>query len=75
MVRIKTPSAGPSSDIIEPWMSVSNEHQYWIQPRSRVTSISTGVQTEGEDRSEKTASPASGNSRTSTSPHAGIENG
>ena len=75
MVHIKTPSAGPSSDIIEPWMSVSNEHQYWIQPRSRVTSISTGVQTEGEDRSEKTASPASGNSRTSTSPHAGIENG
>ena len=75
MVRIKIPSAEPSSDIIEPWMSVSNEHQYWIQPRPRVTSVSTGVQTEGE---EKTPSPASGSPRTSSSPqhpHAGIENG
>ena len=78
MVRIKIPSAEPSSDIIEPWMSVSNEHQYWIQPRPRVTSVSTGVQTEGEDGSKKTASPASGSPRTSTSPqhpHPGIQNG
>ena len=76
MVRVKTLSARPSSDTIEPWMSVSNEHQYWIQPRPRVMSVSTGVQTEDEDGSETTASPASGSPRTSTSPqhpHPGIK--
>ena len=76
MVRVKTPSAGPNSDIIEPWMSVSNELS-WTQPRPRVTSVSTGVQTEGENRSEKAESPVSGSSRTSSSPqhpHDGIGN-
>ena len=82
MVCIKTPSAGPNSDIIEPWMSVSQDkeqfEQSWIQPRPRVVSVSTGVQTEGEDGSEKTTSPASVSPRTSSSPqrpHAGIGNG
>ena len=78
MVRIKTPLAGPNSDIIEPWMSISNEHS-WTQPRPRVMSVSTGVQTEGEDGSEKTTSPAaSGSLTTLSSPqhlHAGIGNG
>ena len=76
MVGLKTPSAGPNSDIIEPWMSVSNE-QSWTQPRPRVMSVSTGVQTEGEDGSEKTTLPASGSPTTSSSPqhpHDGIGN-
>ena len=76
MVRIKVPSTGPSSDIIEPWMSVSQDkeqfEQSWIQPRPRVTSVSTGVQTEGEDGSEKTTLPASLTPRTSSPLHAGI---
>ena len=103
MVRFITPSAAPSGYSIEPWMSVANEYQYWMQPRPRViepwmsvsqdkeqfeqslvqqrprvTSVSTAVQTEleGEDGSEKTASPASGTPRTPSSfqhPHAGID--
>ena len=66
MVHGKVPSAGPSSNIIEPWMSVSQGkeqfEQSWLQPRPRVMSVSTGVQT------EKTTSPASGSLTTSSSP-------
>ena len=61
-----------SADTIEPGMSVSQDkeqfEQSWAQPRPRVMSISTSVQTEGEDESEKTTSPASGNPRTLSSP-------
>ena len=57
MVRFITPSAAPSGYSIEPWMSVSNEHQYWIQPRPRVTSFSTAVQIEGEDGRVSTTPP------------------
>ena len=75
MVHGKIPPAGPSSDIIEPWMSASNNEQSWVQPRPRVTSVSTGVQTECEDESEKTTSPVSLTPRTSSPlqhPHASI---
>ena len=75
----KQSSVGTSTDTIEPWMSVSQDkeqfEQSWLQPRPRVTSVSTGVQTEGEDGSEKTESPASGSPTTSSSlqhPHDGI---
>lgn len=66
----KQPSAGTSTDTIEPWMSVSQDkeqfEQSWLQPRPRVMSVSTGVQTEGEDGSEKTVSLASLSPRTSS---------
>ena len=65
----KQPSAGTSTDTIEPWMSVSQDkeqfEQSWLQARPRVMSVSTGVQTEGEDGSEKTESPAALSPRTS----------
>ena len=54
------PSAGASADIIEPWMSVSQDKEQFeqslVQQQPRVTSVSTAVQTEleGEDGSEKT---------------------
>ena len=71
----------PRPRVIEPWMSVSQDkeqfEQSWLQQQPRVLSVSTAVQTdlEGEDGSEKTASPASGTPRTLSSfqhPHAGI---
>ena len=77
MVYHKPPSARLSADTIEPWMSVSQGkeqfEQSWLQPRPRVASVSTAVQTEGEP--EKTESPASLSPRTSSSlqrPHDGI---
>ena len=53
MVYHKHPSARLSADTIEPWMSVSQDkeqfEQSWVQPRPRVASVSTAVQTEDED--------------------------
>ena len=81
LVRYKHLSMGLSADTIEPGMSVSQDkeqfEQFWTQPRPRVMSVSTGVQTQGENGSEKTTSPASGSPRTSSSlqrPHDGISN-
>ena len=60
MVYHKHPSARLSADTIEPWMSVSQDkeqfEQSWVQPRPRVASVSTAVQTEldGEGGLEKT---------------------
>ena len=57
--------AGPgstASESIEPWMSVSNEKEQfersWMQSPPHATSVSTGVQTECEEGSEKTPTPA-----------------
>jgi len=62
MVHHKAGPGSTASESIEPWMSVSNEkgqfEHSWKQPPPHVMSVSTGVQTECEEGSEKTPTPA-----------------
>ena len=62
MLHRKAGPGSTASGSIEPWMSVSNEkgqfEHSWKQPPPHVMSVSTGVQTECEEGSEKTPTPA-----------------
>ena len=64
MVRHQPGPGSVASESIEPWMSISNDKEQfegWMQPQPdppHTRSVSTGVQTDYEEASEKTLTPA-----------------